>query len=102
MTAISGPHTSDIIDFLGQFGFDAIWIEAEHGPVDYADIPDMTRACDLWDMTSIVRVNQNVDGIIYRTLDVGAQGVVVQFLKEHLRGAQSRAYGQQAFAHTVP
>ncbi|MCH9009887.1 MAG: hypothetical protein IIC21_04605 [Chloroflexi bacterium] len=77
VTAISGPHTSDIIDFLGQFGFDAIWIEAEHGPVDYADIPDMTRACDLWDMTSIVRVNQNVDGVIYRTLDVGAQGVVV-------------------------
>ncbi len=77
MTAIAGPHTSDIIDFLGQFGFDAMWIETEHGPVDYADIPDMTRACDLWDMTSIVRVNQNVPGIIYRTLDVGAQGIVV-------------------------
>ena len=77
VTAISGPHTSDIIDFLGQFGFDAMWIETEHGPIDYADIPDMTRACDLWDMTSIVRVNQNVPGIIYRTLDVGAQGVVV-------------------------
>ena len=77
MTAISGPHTPDIIDFLGQFGFDAMWIETEHGPIDYADIPDLTRACDLWDMTSIVRVNQNVPGIIYRTLDVGAQGVVV-------------------------
>ena len=77
VTAISGPHTSDIIDFLGQFGFDAMWIETEHGPIDYADIPDMTRACDLWGMTSIVRVNQNVPGIIYRTLDVGAQGVVV-------------------------
>ena len=77
VTCISGPHTSDIIDFLGQFGFDAMWLEAEHGPVDYADIPDMTRAFDLWGMTSIVRVNQNVPGVIYRTLDVGAQGIVV-------------------------
>ena len=28
-------------------------------------------------MTSVVRVNQNVPGVIYRTLDVGAQGIVV-------------------------
>jgi 4-hydroxy-2-oxoheptanedioate aldolase len=28
-------------------------------------------------MTSVVRVNLNVPGVIYRTLDVGAQGIVV-------------------------
>jgi 4-hydroxy-2-oxoheptanedioate aldolase len=77
VTVISGFNSPDMIDYLGQFGFDAVWIETEHGPIDYADIPDMTRACDLWGMTSIVRVNQNVEGIIYRTFDVGAQGVVV-------------------------
>ena len=74
---ISGLNSTHIIDFLGQFGFDAIWIEAEHGPNDFADIPDLTRACDLWDMTSVVRVNRNNAGIIYRTFDVGAQGIVV-------------------------
>lgn len=77
VTVISGYNSPDVIDYLGQFGFDAVWIETEHGPIDYADIPDMTRACDLWGMTSIVRVNQNVPGIIYRTFDVGAQGIVV-------------------------
>ena len=74
---ISGLNSTHIIDFLGQFGFDAVWIEAEHGPNDFADIPDLTRACDLWDMTSVVRVNRNNAGIIYRTFDVGAQGIVV-------------------------
>ncbi|MGH2541409.1 MAG: aldolase/citrate lyase family protein, partial [Ardenticatenaceae bacterium] len=77
VTAVSGLNTPDQIDFMGQFGFDAAWIETEHGPIDFADIPDMTRACDLWGMTSIARVNLNLPGVIYRTLDVGAQGIVV-------------------------
>lgn len=77
-TVINGsPMSPDIVDMLGPLGFDAIWIEAEHGDVDYGDIPNLTRACDLWGMTSLVRVNRAEPGIIYRTLDVGAMGIVV-------------------------
>lgn len=74
---LSGLMTPDIVDWLGPLGFDGVWIEGEHGPVDYKDIPDLTRAADIWGMTSVVRVNRNVPGVIYRTLDVGAQGIVV-------------------------
>ena len=75
VTVISGHQSPDMIDFLGQFGFDAAWLEGEHGPIDSADIPDLTRACDLWGMTSVVRVNLNIPGVIrYHTLDVGAYG----------------------------
>ena len=35
VTTISGLQDSDIIDFLGPLGFDAAWIECEHGPVDW-------------------------------------------------------------------
>jgi 4-hydroxy-2-oxoheptanedioate aldolase len=77
VNVLSGHHTADSVDFLGPLGFDGIWIEAEHGPNDYREVPDLTRACDLWGMTSIVRVNLNLPGVIYRTLDVGAQGIVV-------------------------
>ena len=49
----------------------------EHGPIDYRDIPNFTRACDLWNKTSVVRVNLNLPGVIYRTLDLGAQAIVV-------------------------
>ena len=76
-SVVSGLMTSDLVDMLGPLGFDGVWIEIEHGPIDFADIPDLTRAADLWGMTSVVRVNQNVPGVIYRTFDVGAQGVVV-------------------------
>ena len=71
------PITAGFIDFIGQYGFDGVWIETEHGAIDFADIPDMTRAADLWGMTSIVRVNLNLPSVIYRTFDVGAQGIIM-------------------------
>ncbi|MDP6455263.1 MAG: aldolase/citrate lyase family protein [SAR202 cluster bacterium] len=74
---LSGNTTPDMVEFMGTLGFDGVWVEGEHGPVDFADIPDITRACDLWGLTSVVRVNQNEPGTIYRTMDVGAQGIVV-------------------------
>ena len=75
--AVSGHHNADMIDFLGQFGFDGVWLEGEHGPVDWDAIGDMSRACDLWGMASVTRVNNNDPGTIMRALDRGTMGVVV-------------------------
>ena len=74
---VQGELTPDMVEFFGPMGFDGIWIEGEHGPVDFADIRDFTRAADLWGMTSVARVNLNLPGVIYRTLDQGAQAIVV-------------------------
>ncbi len=73
----SGFTHPDDVDAFGNTGFDGIWLEGEHGPVNAADLGNLTRACDLWGMTSIVRVNRNDQALIYRTLDRGAQGIVV-------------------------
>jgi 4-hydroxy-2-oxoheptanedioate aldolase len=77
VSVLSGHHNADMIDFLGQFGPDGIWIECEHGPVSWEQIGDMSRACDLWNVASIVRVNANEPWLITRTLDRGASGIVV-------------------------
>ncbi len=74
---ITGLTHSDDIDAIGPIGIDAVWLEGEHGAVDPADLGNLTRACDIWGMTSIVRVNKNDQALIYRTLDRGAQGIVV-------------------------
>ena len=74
---VGGLDSPDLIDQCGPLGFDGVWLEGEHGPVDFADIADLTRACDLWGKTSIMRVNQNEQSVIYRTLDRGVQGIVV-------------------------
>lgn len=75
--SVGGIDSPDLIDLIGPAGADAIWLEGEHGPIDFGHIPDLTRACDLWGMTSVVRVNALAYGPIYRTLDLGAQGVCV-------------------------
>lgn len=76
-TVLSGTNDADLIDQIGPLGVDGIWLEGEHGAVDYADLGSLTRACDLWGMTSVVRVMDNDYATIYRTLDRGAQGIVV-------------------------
>src|SRR3989442_10045348 len=76
-TIIGGTNDRDLIDQLGTLDVDGIWLEGEHGGVDYADLGNLTRACDLWGKTSVVRVMDNDYATIYRTLDRGAQGIVV-------------------------
>ncbi|NQW17487.1 MAG: hypothetical protein HQ478_08365 [Chloroflexi bacterium] len=79
--ALGGADSPEIVDLLGPSPVDAFWFEAEHGPVDYSHIGDLSRACDLWGKTSIVRVGWNEENIIYRTLDRGAQSIVVPHMK---------------------
>src|SRR5260370_38012616 len=74
---LAGTNDADLIDQLGTLDVDSIWLEGEHGGVDYADLGNLTRACDLWGKTSVVRVMDNDYATIYRTLDRGAQGIVV-------------------------
>ena len=74
---VGGVTHADDIDALGPIDFDGVWLEGEHGGVDAADLGNLTRACDIWGMTSIVRVNRNQQSLIYRTLDRGAQAIVV-------------------------
>ena len=76
-TILSGTNDPDLIDQLGTLDVDGIWLEGEHGGVDYADLGNLTRACDLWGKTSVVRIMDNDYATIYRTLDRGAQGIVV-------------------------
>src|SRR5437870_9984716 len=76
-TSRSGANVPDLSDQLGTLDVDGIWLEGEHGGVDYADLGNLTRACDLWGKTSVVRVMDNDYATIYRTLDRGAQGICV-------------------------
>ena len=77
VTCIAGVDTPHLVDFVGQIGIDAVWLEAEHGPVDFEAIGDLSRAADLWGVTPLVRVGSVDYNTIYRTLDMGAMGITV-------------------------
>jgi 4-hydroxy-2-oxoheptanedioate aldolase len=76
-TLVGGLYTPEIVEFVGQFGFEGILIDTEHAPTDWQMISHMCMASDLWGMAPIVRVNHNEPSLISRTLDVGASGVIV-------------------------
>ncbi len=84
---VGGTDSADVIDQLGPIGLDGVWLESEHGAVDFADVSDLARACDLWGMTSILRVNQNEQSIIYRALDRGVQGICVPHVNTQVEAA---------------
>ena len=73
-TIVAGTNEPDLIDQLGTLDVDGIWLEGEHGAVDFGELGNLTRACDLWGKTPVVRVMDNDYATIYRTLDRGAQG----------------------------
>lgn len=90
-----GQNTADMIDFLGPLGFDAIRIDMEHGSATWAELGNMSRACDLWGMSSIVRVTVNEPWIIGRTLDLGINGIIVPHVntkKEALQVVDAAKY----------
>ena len=77
VSVVSGLPTPDLIDYLGPYGLDGIWIECEHGPTSWEQIGDFSRAADLWGMASVVRIPTGEPWVITRTLDRGASGIVV-------------------------
>ncbi|HCG90674.1 MAG TPA: hypothetical protein DEZ08_02390 [Dehalococcoidia bacterium] len=96
VVVVMGLLTSEIIDFLGPSGIDGFWLECEHGSVTWSQIGDMTRACDLWENSSVTRVNANEPWLITRTLDQGSMGVVVPHVNS--RAAAEKAVRGTKFA----
>lgn len=79
VAVVVAGHTvsADVADHLGRFGFDGYWIEAEHGPATWDRIADISRACELWGMTPLVRLPFLNAGLVGRALTLGAGGIVI-------------------------
>ncbi|MFL2763235.1 MAG: HpcH/HpaI aldolase family protein [Dehalococcoidia bacterium] len=69
------------VEFISSMNVDGVWIEGEHGPIDFSDIPNISRACDIYGVTSIFRITSHDYGLIYRYLDLGAQGLVIPHVR---------------------
>ena len=99
-TVLGGLNNAEVIDYMGQFGFEGMWIETEHGPIGWEHVAHMSRACDLWGMTPVCRVNANEPWLITRSLDVGATGVVIPHVnnrEEAERAAKAAKYGPEGY-----
>lgn len=73
MTRMANPMLAEII---ARCGAESITIDNEHFPFTDKDIVNITRAIHGAGAEAMVRVNQKDTGTIYRTLDMGVDGIL--------------------------
>lgn len=78
-------------EYMAHAGFDWLCIDMQHGSIDYQVALSMLQAISTTDTVPIVRVPWNEPGIIMKTLDAGAYGVIVPMVN-------SRAEAEAAVA----
>jgi 4-hydroxy-2-oxoheptanedioate aldolase len=99
-----GYGSAGLVELLGRMGFDAIFIDCEHGAVGWEDVENMVRAAELTDVTPIVRVQSNDHSTITRALDRGAGGVQVPHVNTRaqaeaaVRAAKFAPIGHRGYA----
>lgn len=66
-----------IVELAALAGFDFVIIDMEHGPFSIEGVQQMVRAAEARGITPVVRVTENSETLILRTLDVGVKCVQV-------------------------
>ena len=79
--AIENLNDPDTVEQFAPNDPHCFWFEGEHFIVNPQNIGDLTRASDLINATSIVRVPRPEYQLIYHAFDLGAQGVAVPHVK---------------------
>jgi 4-hydroxy-2-oxoheptanedioate aldolase len=65
------------IEIAALAGFDFVIIDMEHGPFSIESAQNMIRAAEARGITPIIRVTENNESLIMRSLDIGAHAIQV-------------------------
>jgi 4-hydroxy-2-oxoheptanedioate aldolase len=78
-TTIVAPYATSagLVELLGHYGFDGVFLDCEHGPAGWEEVEHMVRAAEVAGYSSVVRVQANDAATITRALDRGAGGIQV-------------------------
>ena len=67
--------SAEIVEMIGELGFDWVLLDAEHGSITPDTIGPMIMAAEIRGITPIVRPEKNDPAVINKYLDRGAMGV---------------------------
>ncbi len=76
-TMIQDMRTPSVVQIMAQAGCDFVFFDMEHGPFSFETVADMVRVARLVGVTPLVRVPDAKYHLIARTLDLGAQGIMI-------------------------
>jgi 2-keto-3-deoxy-L-rhamnonate aldolase RhmA len=75
-----GTYSLDLVEMISKMNFDWIWFDSEHSPVNSEMLQAMLQVARGGHATPIVRVPWNDQVYIKKTLDVGAQGLIIPWV----------------------
>lgn len=93
------------LELLGEFGYDFVFIDAEHGQYDLQQIELFIRACEARHLCPIVRIVEPTRNYILKCLDMGAMGLLIPYIKtaDQVRAAVALAkyppFGERGLGH---
>lgn len=69
-----------LAEMLGYYGWDYLIFDGEHSTITPRDCENLVRACELQDVTPVVRVTTNQAPTILRFMDTGIQAAMVPMI----------------------
>jgi 4-hydroxy-2-oxoheptanedioate aldolase len=78
---LSTSEDPQLAELFGLAGFDYYMLDAEHGLMDAAQVVNVIRACELTQMTPLVRVGSKDPKLVLQYMDAGMMGVMMPGLE---------------------
>jgi len=78
---ISTSDDPQLAELFGIAGFDYYMLDAEHGLIDPAQAVNVIRACELADMTPMIRIGSKDPKLVLPYLDAGMMGIMMPGLE---------------------
>ena len=82
-------NATDVVEVLSQLGFDWLWFDTEHSPVNVEMLEPLLAAIRSDSVTPIVRTAWNDMVLIKKALDVGAAGLIVPWVNNAEQAEQA-------------
>lgn len=76
-TTVGNISWTGIIQKMASFPFDFVVLDEEHGTLSTESGEALLRTCRLLDLPSVVRIGDAVPHLISKTLDMGADGIML-------------------------
>jgi 4-hydroxy-2-oxoheptanedioate aldolase len=78
---LSTSEDPQLAELFGLAGFDYYMLDAEHGLMDAAQVGNVIRACELTNMTPLIRVGSKDPKLVLQYMDAGMMGVMMPGLE---------------------
>src|SRR5262245_6898667 len=78
---LSTTDDPQLAELFGLAGFDYYMLDAEHGLIDPIQAVNVIRACELTNMTPLVRIGSKDPKLVLQYIDAGMMGVMMSDLR---------------------